>query len=254
MKKLTVNSKLKLATVVLSLWCALVASSCGTEPGHGQDDSGNPTPVPPMATPTVDMDHARQAFQAGGDLTYEEVVALKQEIVGDPDEVFKLRDFDSLLKFTREYDKRQEGFVENLEKCTLKETIGWVAWWWHAYGKDYQDIPEKNWMAVYIYNPFYGFGKELQIHPIDGAPIMEVGYLTDEEAAQLKYGQRVTFSGHLSLDLTLPHGRVTVNNSSYALLDDDLKVPEPTEDELKDLMVVLDRTSCGFGSCPDYTL
>ena len=35
------------------------------------------------------MDHARKAFASGDELTYEEVIALRLEILGDREDLFK---------------------------------------------------------------------------------------------------------------------------------------------------------------------
>lgn len=203
-----------------------------------------PTPVPSMLTPTVDMAHARETFQSGGELTYEEVIALRLEIVGDPAEGDKVSDIDKYYKAQDEFLAREKDFAARLEKCRLKKTLGWVGWWQQEYDKEYKDIPDKNRLAVYVYNPFYGFGKELR-----GYPEMFLVYFTDKEVAQLRYGQRIRFSG----DLLLVDRQESVKDPKYAFLEDEPTVPTPTADELKDLRITLDRTMC-YGICPDYTL
>jgi hypothetical protein len=202
-------------------------------------------PAAPIATPTVDLARAREAFQSGGELTYEEVLALRLDIVGDPEEADKYRDdFDKYYKAQEEFAAREQDFAAKLEKCRLKETFGWIAWWSPDRDADYNEIPNKNLIALYVYNPFDGFGKELR-----GYPEMLMGYFTDAEVGQLKYGQRIKFSG----DLLLVRRPEAVKDARYEFVEDEPAVAAPTADELKDLQITLDRTMC-FGRCPDYRL
>jgi hypothetical protein len=232
--------------------CALFASGCDSPFGGASAPTPPiPTSIPtqiaaPIGTPTVDLAHARQAVDAGGELTYEEVIALRLAIVGDPAEIDKLisGDFDKYYKAQDDFLAREKDFAAKLEKCKLKETYGWIAWSRQEHDKDYKDIPDKNQLAVYVYNPFYGFGKELR-----GGPEMFLVYFTDNDVATLKAGQRLKFSG----DLLLVDGQESVKNPAYAFLDDEPLVPTPTSDEMKDLHITLCRTMC-FGTCPDYTL
>jgi hypothetical protein len=249
MKRL-VTARPRVGILLLGAWVMLVATSCGYGSESEQGNSTTATPIGPMATPTVDIFQARKAFEAGGELTFEEVVALKREIVGDLYELRKNKDFERSYKSQKEYDYRLEEFTANLEKCTLKETIGWVTGWWQDYDKNYKDIPDKNWLSIYVYNPFFGFGKDVH-GAVDEEllPLLGAGYLTDNEIAKFKYGQRISFRGQL----TIVRGYFIVKNVEYQLLKDDPVVPEPTEDELSDLTVVLDRTKC-FGLCPDYSV
>jgi hypothetical protein len=214
---------------------------CAGAPKDNEDST--PTPLPPVATPTVDVDRARQAFEAGGELSYEEVIALRQEIVG-PADYMDIKDFDKFYEEQEKYWKRDADFGTRLERCKLKQTTGWVAGSWKEYDKNHKPIPDKNGLAVYLYNPFYGLGKELT-----GRPEMYLVYLSDSKVATLKYGQRIEFRGNL----LLVDGQEAVQNWQYGLLEDEPAVPPPTDDELKDLRIILDRDMC-FGTCPDYNL
>lgn len=223
------------------LLCALTIAGCAGAPKDSEDPT--PTLLPPVATPTIDMDRARQAFEAGGELSYEEVIALRQEIVG-PAHYMDIKDDDKFFEEQEKYWKRDTDFATRLERCKLKQTIGWIGRSWKEYDKNYKPIPDKNGLAVYLYNPFYGFGKELR-----DRPEMYLVYLSDNKVATLKYGQRIAFRGNL----LLVHGHEAVQNWQYVLLEDEPAVPPPTDDELKDLHITLDRTMC-YGTCPDYTL
>jgi uncharacterized protein DUF6438 len=231
-------TRLRLIALLLCLVSALTLIGCGTGSQGVEGQAATPQPVEaiatpttsppgpeePVATPTVDTMQARATFEAGGELTYQEVAAIRPEMDG--------------------YRKRQEAFVAQLEKCTLKETYGWVASWSQEYDKDYKVIPDRYRLAVYLDNPYYGFGKELR-----GYPEMLLVYFTKEELAQFKYGQRIRFTG----SLTILDDQISVKDPKFTQLEDEPVVPEPSAEELKDLHVVLDRTMC-FGSCPAYTL
>ncbi|HYO49815.1 MAG TPA: hypothetical protein VEW94_08175 [Chloroflexia bacterium] len=68
------------------LLCALTIVGCAGAPKDSEASApilAGPTPLPPVATPTIDMGRARQAFETGGELSYEEVIALQKEIVGE---------------------------------------------------------------------------------------------------------------------------------------------------------------------------
>ncbi|MFL5733935.1 MAG: DUF6438 domain-containing protein [Chloroflexia bacterium] len=242
------NKLVRLASpaVLLCLLFALAATGCGV--GSKGGDASTPTPTPPQATPTVDIAHARRAFESGGELSYEEVVALRREIVGDPAEIDKLAGTDKYYEEQDKFFARERDFATKLERCKLKETVGWVAWSRHERDEKYNLITDKNRVAIYVYNPFYGFGKDLRVD-WSGYPEMFLGYFTDKEVEQLEIGQRITFSG----DLFLLDRHGSVKHAKYAFLDDDPTVPAPTADDLKDLRIILDRTMC-YGTCPDYTL
>lgn len=246
-------TRLRLPAVLLALLGALVVTGCGPASKGVEGDAATPQPAPPMATPTVDMMHAREAFEAGGELTYEEVIALVPEIVGDPPERVYTTDGEGRLLYDN-YDQaqadfvaRREEFYTQLKRCRLRETIGWVGMGARAStrAEAYKNIPDKNLLYIYVYDPFYGFGKELH----DDAEILLFDF-TDEEVAQLKYGQRIMFSGDF-LD-----GHVSVKRFKYTLMEDEPAVPASTADELEDMQIILIRTMCdgGLGECPAYTL
>ncbi|HVG01007.1 MAG TPA: hypothetical protein VND68_14300, partial [Chloroflexia bacterium] len=99
MNRNTAGTRFGLPVVFLCLLCALAVSGCGNVPTGGEIDVPSPLPAAPIATPTVDLARAREAFQSGGELTYEEVLALRLDIVGDPEEADKYRDdFDKYYK------------------------------------------------------------------------------------------------------------------------------------------------------------
>src|SRR5690349_16310990 len=76
----------RFSRVNLLLWPVLALglfalAGCGQV--GGSSDQPAATEVP--ATPTVGIESARKVFQAGvGELTYDELVALRHDIVGDP--------------------------------------------------------------------------------------------------------------------------------------------------------------------------
>src|SRR5204863_426790 len=78
---------------------------------------------------------------------------------------------DSYYKAQDEFSARQKDFAAKLERCRLKETIGWVDWWHQEEDENHNRIPDKNHVGVYVYNPFYGFGKDLR-EDIDDDPEM----------------------------------------------------------------------------------
>lgn len=224
-------TKFGLFSIFLCLLFVLVATGC-----DGTGEAPPSASLPPVATPTVDLEQAREIFQSGGALTYDEVRALRHEMVGDYEERVAKGEFEQYL-----VDEKKFG--TNLEKCRLKETIGWFAGVYPEVDKNYKPIPDKNQVGVFAYNPYYGFGKNLS-----GGPELALLYLTDKEVEQLKLGQRLKFSG----DLLLQGGSVAVRNVQYTLLEE-LAAPAPTADELKDLHVTLRRTMC-LGACPQYVL
>lgn len=210
---------------------------------HGSEDPAlAPTPVPP-ATPSVDMASARQVFDDGGELSYEEVVALRQEIVG-PRDYLDIEDFDKSFEAQEKYWEREADFAMRLERCELKLTIGWVAERYKTYDDNHRPIPHRNRVGVYLYNPYYGFGKELE-----SWPEMYLVNMSDKEVATLRAGQRIAFAG----DLVMEGETEAVRNTRYILLEAEPPVAAPTAYELKDLHITLTRGMCN-GTCPDYTL
>jgi len=193
-----------------------------------------------MATPTVDLDHARKEFDSGGELTGQEMVALKLAIVGDFPSLSSFSgDTDKYLEARDAYFARDKVFTEKLTKCKLKETYGWVGQRWNEKNNAYKHL-----LVVYLDNPYDGFGKDAAHQHA-----MYLAHLTDEEVAALKYGQRLNFSGNLHLVDT----HVSVINSKITLLEDDPPVDTPTADELKDLKISLGMSLGGGGPCPpDY--
>jgi hypothetical protein len=233
---------IRLRILLGAIWvvCMLLDSGCDMLIGISTQQSK----IPP-STPTVDVSHAHEAFQSGGELTYDEVIVLKRAIVGDFDDVRKIKDDTEYNKAEDAFRAREDAFAVMLEKCTLKEMYGWVAGSQKEYDRNYKLIPDENRLAIYLYNLMYGADPELIGHPE-----MYLVYLSDKEAATLKVGQRIKFSGALfMLD-----GHEAVKNATYALEDDDPPVPTPTADELKDLHVTLSRGMCVLGRCPAYTL
>ncbi len=214
------------------------------KPKGGGDATPFPTLVPPIATPTVDIAHARAVFQSGGELAYEEVLALRLDFVGDPSDIVKTKDIDQIHKAEDEYSARERDFESRLAKCKLEETIGWVGGVQHEYDSNNNAIPDQNRVPMNLSNPFDGPGKD-EIQPSD----MLAVHLTDKEVSPLKGGQRITLSG----DLLAVDGQIAVQNVKYALLADDPPVRAPTVEEMKDLTVTLTRAACN-GTCPIYTV
>src|SRR4051812_39184796 len=79
-------------SILFSLLLTLTLAACGNPTNTNMGGKTAPTSVPPLATPTVDLAHAREAFEAGGELTYEEILALQPEILGDPPEYKDYKD------------------------------------------------------------------------------------------------------------------------------------------------------------------
>jgi hypothetical protein len=225
------GNKFSLKSILLLLVFAFLVNGCGntveqrsSEPLPTPNPSPSPSPSQPQssfATPTVDIDHAWQVCKSGGELTYEEAIAIRTEFA------------------------TEENWGWMLEKCKLKESFGWVAGWSHEHDTEYKIIPNKYQVAVYVYNPYAGLGRELMGSP----PEMLLVTFSDEEVAQLTVGRRIRFSGNL----LLVNNTVAVENPKYSLLEDEPAVPRPTADDIKDIEIRLDRTMC-FGACPDYTL
>jgi hypothetical protein len=84
-------------------------------------------------------------------------------------------------------------------------------------------------------------------HPFQSG--MHIVGIDAKQVTELKYGQRIRFSG----DLALVDNLESVKNANYELLEDAFAIPMPTAEELKDLLITLRRSQC-FGTCPDYTL
>lgn len=218
-------------SLLLVLVFAFLVNGCGSiveqsliEHLSTSNPTPSPTPAPgqsSFATPTVDIDHAWQACKSGGELTYEEAIAIRVEFA------------------------TEENWGWTLEKCKLKETIGWVAGWWHKRDTEYKIIPNKYQVAMYVYNPYAGLGREL----MGSHPEMFLVTFSDEEVAHLTVGRRMKFSR----DLLLVDGKVAVEKPKYSLLEDEPVVSRPTADDIKDIEIRLDRTMC-FGTCPAYTL
>ena len=200
--------------------------------------------VPAAASPTVDIAQARAVFEAGGELTYPQVIALKQAIVGDPGELERFQNTDEYDAKQSEYLARMNRFALQLAKCRLKASIGWISNWGPEYTKDYQKKPGLARVYVYMTDPYSDEGKEQT-----GYPAMYIVEANAEQMSKAKAGQRIQFSG----DLAFVDNRESVRNAKYEFLEDDAEVPTPSAAELQNLHIVLERTMC-FGSCPDYSL
>jgi hypothetical protein len=188
-------------------------------------------------TISIDIDHARQVFQSGGELTYEEVLALKRDLVGESPKSteFTLDEYD--VAYDR-FQERKSRFTGQLQKCRLKESIGWVAY--------RLKVPEGVVLYMYMYDPFSEFDGDSR----QAAELYILG-LGEEQVREMKYGQRIRFSGQLSEVDRFEY--VVVKNVTYELLEDDISMPTPSADELKDLRIVLERVT-GLGNSPTYTL
>jgi hypothetical protein len=228
--------------------CVCALTACDS-PGSNSARGADPSQV--VATPTVDIDHARQVFEAGGELTYEEVIALSYAIVGDPDDLEKLRGSDTYDAEAEAVRKRREDFDKQLEKCRLKESIGWFSWWeYDEKDINYAEIPSNVSLLLEAYDPYSPYTKSKD--PFKGSwNLLEIRGVDEKDVAGIKYGQRIRVSG----DLRKSGFDVSVKNAKYELLEDDFAISTPTEDELKDLRIVLERPGCA-GACvgPDYTL
>jgi hypothetical protein len=210
-----------------------------------------------IATPTIDIDHARQVFQAGGELTYDEVVALRLDIVGAPPRFEDLQDNDKYRDARAAFEAREERFAEQLKKCILKETVGWLAGWYPQRTDMGDEVPGITQIAVYMYDPYSEATTDCG--RLDGGynQVYSKMYILNVDAKQVilipfeygKPGQRIRFSGELTLD----YGIESVTNAHFEVLEDGLAIPTPTDEELKDFQVVLERFGC-FGTCPVYSL
>jgi hypothetical protein len=209
-----------------------------------------------VLTPEVDMAHAKELFESGGELTFDEVVALKLDIVGDYDDVRKIKDIDKNYEAQDAYYKRVEDFSAQLEKCTLREAYGWVAGVYNDIDEHQNQIPDKVRLGLYMSDPFHGVGKEAT-----GYPDLYLVSLIYDQIPDYKLGQRLRFSGnpllagHIDINVSthLSHDQWSVKNATYTLLEDDPPVPTPTSDQLTDLQLTLQRGGC-FGRCPAYVL
>lgn len=242
------NVRAWLLAGTLCLLCILAVVGCGTAASE-PSGPGTVLVTAMLPTPTVDMASARQAFETGGELTYNEVIALRRDTVGDPPDPSKIdpnksEDFDQFYAAQDAYGKREDAFAEQLRRCTLKESVGWIGWRSAEYGPDDSVISNSNRLYIFMSDPFPGPERDA-----DNQGEMYIENLTDKQADGLKGGQRIRFSGNL----TLADRHEAVENTSYTLLEDDPPVPTPAPSDLKDLQITLTRTMC-YGSCPDYTL
>lgn len=247
MKKLTSRQNLRSRTLIMLAVGMFVLSSCGGPATEGQ--APEPTTVvavpttPPLPTPTIDLSQARKTFEAGGELTYGEVVALRHSIVGDPPHPKDFKDSNTFSAAVQAFEGKGIVFSRQLAKCKLKESIGWVSSWRNEYDKEYKDIPGLARLYIFVDDPYspavdnYAY-PELSIVEID-----------EKDTSVMRYGQRIRFSGMLSI----VDGQEAVTNATYQLLGDDYAPSIPTPDELKDLRITLKRTGC-YGTCPGYTL
>ena len=229
---------------MLYLLLVLVLAGCGGENGAYRSDPPGPT----MPVPKVDMAHALEAFESGGELTFEEVIAVRHELLGNFAELMKDKSADKFNEEQEKYLARFHDFGAKLEKCRLKETAGWVGPIWHERGDGAQIIPDKNEVGVYVYDPFQGVGKELRL-----GPDLRLVHLTDNEVALLRYGQRIKVSG----DLLLVHSNFeAIQNVRYETLPDEIEAPTPTAGEMKELHITLDKSGGGacLSECLEYTV
>lgn len=234
------RTRLSIHGILAALLCFLWLSGCGPSLGKAS--------VPAQATdptPTIDMAHARDTLNAKGALTYDEVVALRHEMVGEAPDLQNFgNDLEKYRAAESEYESKLSDFGSRLDKSKLKESLGYIAYWGQETNKDYTPIPGKMRLYVYMSDPYSGGGKNL-----GGPPDVVLSNISDDQESKLQYGQRIQVSGDFA-----PDGwPIEVKNSHYSLLDEDMQAAAPTEDELKDLTVVLDRSMC-YGTCPDYAL
>ncbi|MGI8587505.1 MAG: DUF6438 domain-containing protein [Chloroflexia bacterium] len=221
------------ALALLILACVIVvagaatAESPGTPPVPGSVFARQfPTAQP---TPVVDLARARKAFEAGGELTYYEVIALRRDAEGNPPV----------------FDKE---FAAQLARCRLKESIGWLYYLDVEHAQDYKLMPGVKRVYLVMNDPYTtppaSVGDSLSEEGVMMLPSVPV-----TQTNSMKYGQRIAFSG----DLALVDDIEAVKNARLRLLEDDPVLPAPSEADLQGLRVVLTRTVC-YGFCPDYTL
>ncbi len=80
---------------------------------------------------------AHQASEAGGELTYWEVAALRQDIVGDPAELDEIKDYTKRDAAQQAFAVREDDFARRLARCRLKTSVGWYAGAEHETTADY---------------------------------------------------------------------------------------------------------------------
>lgn len=233
-----------LACVIVVAWAATTGSP-STPPAPGSVFARQfPTAQP---TPVVDLARARKAFEAGGELTYYEVLALRRDLVGDYATVVPgSLSIDQLDKMDSEFAARREEFAAQLAKCKLKESIGWLDHLDLEYDPNYNPLPGLKRIELLMNDPYTTPPSSVGY---SGEGIMILPSVPETQTNGMKYGQRIAFSG----DLTLVDGSEAVTNARLRPLEDDPVLSAPTEADLEGLRVVLTRTGC-LGLCPDYTL
>ncbi|MDQ5824794.1 MAG: DUF6438 domain-containing protein [Chloroflexota bacterium] len=221
---------------------ALVAGALVNSGPFGNRDSSLPAPLP-----TVDMAQARQAFDSGGSLSYADIVALQNDIVGSPPDLRQMTDTKAYPDLYNDYLARIEPFSEQLAKCRLKESLGWLASYREALDDDGTPLPRVLQACVAMLDPYSVPDAVADEYPAICLHLTDMG---EEQIAELQTGRQIRFSGDLAGTRIHP---ITVENVKYELLPDEFVSPTVSPAELENFEVSLSRSMC-LGACPDYTV
>lgn len=233
------------AVAVLLFWGL---AGCGSQPPTYTWPTPQPTVVlptpPPRPTSAVDLADARARLEAGGTLTYPEVITLHRALVGYPADLPTSGEPTKYSTALAALETRESTFTAQLEKCRLTDTVGWIAYWQPEDRSSTPDPQRPMRVYVYMYDPYAPSEGQNNDYP----ELYILGW-TQAQTAALHAGEQIRFSG----DWTLWERQEAVRAVRYEAVIEATKLPPPTLADAQDLRIELSRSVC-FGACPDYTV
>jgi hypothetical protein len=198
----------------------------------------------------VDIEHAREVYESGGELTYDEANALLPMVVYTPVAVENHNSPTDSSGEVERFRAKEREFEEQLSRSRLKESIGWVAEWGPEGFLNPADSSDTWDIRVYMYDPFadpyrdYGpYWHDLNIVGVD-----------PNRLDGIKYGQQIRFSGPFTDSRDSENGIEAVTPDLFELLPYSTPDPSvPTGRRLASLHVGL-RRSDEFGGFPNSDL